>query len=197
MLLLLRQGLLIWLFNELRGGGLLFGIENFEFQILNILHNLVDCDFMDFLMVTVSAIGNSGAVWIVTALLMIISKKYRRWGAVLGVGLLLGLVFGNVILKNVIARPRPCWLFEDIDMLISVPLDYSFPSGHTLASFTSAFLLLSADKRLGIPALVLAILIAFSRMYLFAHFPTDVLGAMAISGIIYLLLVKRFKNKEL
>lgn len=152
---------------------------------------------MDFLMVTVSALGNSGAVWIVATLLMIFSKKYRRWGAVVGIGLLLGLIFGNVILKNLIARPRPCWLFEGIDMLIPMPIDYSFPSGHTLASFTSAFVLLSADKRLGIPAAVLAAVMAFSRMYLFVHFPTDILGGIVLSGVIYLGMMKILKKKKL
>lgn len=170
---------------------MLFGCEVFEFKMLNAIHNLVQCDFMDILMKTISAIGNGGAVWIVAALIMLATKKYRRLGLKLAIGLIAGLIFGNIILKNLVARPRPCWIFEDIDMLIAVPQDFSFPSGHTLASFTSAFILLDADKRMGVPAIILATVMAFSRMYLFVHFPTDILGGIILSGIIFVMIKKK------
>ncbi len=99
-------------------------------------------------------------------------------------GMLTGLIIGNLILKNLVARERPCWIDSDILMLISIPEDYSFPSGHTLASTISAVILMQEDKKLGIPAVILAVLIAFSRMYLFVHFPTDILGGLLLGLVI-------------
>lgn len=97
-------------------------------------------------------------------------------------GLACCAVIGNLILKNLVARSRPFFFNTAVDLLISVPTDYSFPSGHTMSSFTAAVILYHADKRLGIPALILAFLIAFSRLYLYVHFPSDVIAG-ALIGI--------------
>lgn len=175
---------------------MLFGCETFEFWIMNAIHNALQCDFMDFFMRLISEIGNGGAVWIVTALILISKRKYRILGLELAFGLLLGLVLGNFILKNLIARPRPCWIFENINMLIDVPRDFSFPSGHTLSSFTAAFILLSGNRRMGVVAIILASLMAFSRIYLFVHFPTDIMGGIILSGIIFGILKLILKNKN-
>ena len=155
---------------------------------------------MDGLMKWLSIVGNGGALWIVVAVVMMISGKYRKVGFMMSAGLLLGLVFGNLILKNLIARPRPCWIETEYNMLITIPTDFSFPSGHTLASFISAFVLLDNSKKLGIPALILAMFIAFSRMYLFVHFPTDILGGIILATLIVLgmkLFLKLHKKKML
>ena len=175
---------------------MLFGCESFEFEIMTAIHSLVQSDFMDFFMTAISTIGNGGAIWIMVAIIMLATKKYRRLGIKLVIGLILGLVFGNIILKNLIARPRPCWIFENIDMLIAVPQDFSFPSGHTLASFTSAFILVAENRKMGIPALIVAILMAFSRMYLFVHFPTDILGGIILSGTIFVIMNTILKKKN-
>ena len=95
--------------------------------------------------------------------------------------LLCGLIFGNLLLKPLIARVRPYDLREGIELLISKPSDYSFPSGHTLASFEAAVVLMVRErKRFGWAALVLAVLIAFSRLYLYVHYPSDVLGGILL-----------------
>ena len=91
-----------------------------------------------------------------------------------------GYVTGNLFLKNVIARSRPCWIEPQVPLLVPVPRDYSFPSGHTLVSFEGAVCMWCFDRRWGAPALVLAGLIGFSRMYLFVHFPTDILGGLVL-----------------
>jgi len=179
---------------------MLFGTETFEFEILKWINSFFQSDFMDFLMTKISWIGNNGAVWIVVALVMLALPKYRRCGAVMAAGLILGLVFGNIILKNLIARPRPCWIFEGIEMVITVPKDYSFPSGHTLSSFVSAFVILGRDRQLGIIAFCVAAVMAFSRLYLFVHFPTDILGGIMLAAAIYFLALKRFlktNNKKM
>lgn len=98
-------------------------------------------------------------------------------------GLAVGVLVGNVCLKNLIARPRPCWLDDSVMMLISSTTDYSFPSGHTLSSVIGATVLTKTDRRFGWAAIPLAAVIAFSRLYLFVHFPSDILAG-AILGVI-------------
>lgn len=139
---------------------------------------------MDSFMVTVTHLGDAGIVWITLGFILCICRKTRVCGILLLTGLLIGLLLGNVALKNIIARDRPCWIREMTDLLIAVPKDYSFPSGHTLSSFIAATVLFHCDKRWGIPAYILAALIAFSRLYLFVHFPTDVLAGMILGIII-------------
>lgn len=110
--------------------------------------------------------------------------KTRKVGILVSVALLLDVLTCNVILKPLIARTRPYDVNKAVELLIRAPRDYSFPSGHTAASFAAAAALWFADKKkLAIPALVLAVLIAFSRMYFYVHYPTDVLGG-AILGMV-------------
>ena len=114
---------------------------------------------------------------------MLFTKNYRRQCVILLAGLAVGVLVGNVCLKNLIARPRPCWLDDSVMMLISSPADYSFPSGHTLSSVIGATVLTKTDRRFGWAAIPLAAVIAFSRLYLFVHFPSDILAG-AILGVI-------------
>ena len=96
-------------------------------------------------------------------------------------------IIGNLILKNLIARERPCWLDTQIALLIKSPKDYSFPSGHSMNGFAASIALLCNDKKLGIPAVILASLIAFSRLYHFVHFPTDVMVGILIGTTVAIL----------
>lgn len=128
----------------------------------------------------VSYLGNSGQIWILVGIIMLFFKKYRKTGLTVLLALLLCLIFGNAILKNLIARQRPCWIDESVKLLISTPTDYSFPSGHTFSSFAASLSIFMYHKKLGISAFVLAILIAFSRLYLFVHFPTDIIGGIVL-----------------
>lgn len=151
-----------------------------EFQILyaiNKLHNII----LDNVMVIITKLGNAGWFWIVLAVILMVYKKTRKCGILMLISLLTGLLIGNVALKNIIARQRPCWIDPNITLLIPNPTDFSFPSGHTLASFEAATMIFLHNKKYGTLALGLAILIAFSRLYLFVHFPTDILGG-AILG---------------
>ncbi len=157
-------------------------MQQIEFQILDWIQNNLRCDFLDGFFKFVTALGDSGTIWIAAGLVLLFFKRYRRVGVTVLFGLLCGLVIGNLILKNVIARERPCWINEAVSLLIKVPTDYSFPSGHTLSSTIAATCMILYDKKIGIPACILAVLIAFSRLYLYVHFPTDILGA-AILGI--------------
>lgn len=102
-------------------------------------------------------------------------------------GLAVGVLAGNLTLKPLIARPRPCWLDESVQLLIANPTDYSFPSGHTLSSVIGATVLTKANRKFGFAAIPLAALIAFSRLYLYVPFPTDILGAAVLGMAIGLL----------
>lgn len=124
--------------------------------------------------------GDIGATWLFIALLCLLSNKHRKLGLLLLIGLALQVVVGNLLLKPLIARPRPCFLDESISLLIKLPEDYSFPSGHTFSSFLCASLIVKYHKKWGYFATFLASLIAFSRLYLFVHFPSDVIGGMIL-----------------
>ena len=137
-------------------------MNDFEIGILNFIHDTFACPFLDRVMPIITLFGDKGIFWIAAALLLIIIKKTRKTGIMMGTALLLGLIIGNLILKNAVARTRPYDVNTAMqaELLVKTLSDFSFPSGHTLASFEAATVLMIRDKRFGIPALILAILIA-------------------------------------
>ncbi len=128
---------------------------------------------------------------------MLCTKKYRRQGVILLAGLAAGVLVGNVCLKNLIARPRPCWLDDSVKLLIPVPTDYSFPYGHTLSSVIGATVLTKTNRRFGWAAIPLAAIIVFSRLYLFVHYPSNILAGAVLGVAIGLAVYRvgmRYKN---
>lgn len=159
--------------------------EHFDLPILDWIAETLHCNFLDFLMPLITVLGNAGIFWIVVAVVLLLIPKYRKIGLGMGAALIIGLLVCNITLKPLIARPRPydyqlTHFGKTIQLLIARPHDFSFPSGHTLASFEGATVLLIGNKKLGIPAMILACLIAFSRMYLYVHYPTDVLVSVVL-----------------
>ncbi len=127
----------------------------------------------------VTYLGESGIFWILLSLLIIALGRKNGWrttGCLMLAAMLLGLLLGEIALKNIICRPRPFQEMPEISLLIPPPSGYSFPSGHSCASFAAATIIFLKDKRPGTAALALAALIAFSRVFLFVHYPTDVLA---------------------
>lgn len=158
-------------------------VTNVDFAILNFIQTHMHFPLLDSLMKFFTFLGNGGMVWVVLALCLCFAKKYRPCGIALLIGLLLGLLIGTWGLKNVICRPRPFEQDTTAVLLIPPPSGYSFPSGHALSSFTAAFLLLMYRvKYLDWAALLLACLVAFSRLYLFVHFPTDIIGGILLAA---------------
>ena len=129
-----------------------------------------------------TALGNGGVLWIVLCLLLLCFKKTRAAVAAGLVALICVHLLNNLLLKGLVARPRPFY-GVDIDLLIAAPGGWSFPSGHASTGFAAATAIFLKDKRVGIPALAAAALIAFSRLYFFVHFPSDVCVG-AIEGIL-------------
>ena len=146
-----------------------------EFNVLDQIQQYLANDFLNLLIPRVSSLGDAGLIWIVLSVLLLLFPKTRKAGLASGIALLFMLVTGNMILKPLVARLRPFAVNTAVELLIPPPTDFSFPSGHTYASFASASAIFRNSRRIGIPALILAFLIAFSRLYLYVHYPTDVL----------------------
>ena len=151
---------------------------------LSILDALQGCriPFLDRVLSAVTHLGDHGIFWIALALVLLCIPRTRRLGVCVALALILDLLLCNILIKPLVARPRPCWLDETVVLLVASPKDYSFPSGHSLCAFIAAVILLRYDRRFGIPALILAILLAFSRLYLFLHFPSDVLAGILLGA---------------
>lgn len=172
---------------------------NFDLELLNLIYGFFHCAFLDAVLPFISSMGDAGIVWIIIAVVMLCFKNTRRQGVMLALALILCLLIGNITLKPLINRTRPYEIDRSIELLIEKLSDGSFPSGHTLSSFASATVLLLCFRKKAIPAAVLAVLIAFSRLYLRVHFPTDVLGGMILGtaiGFIAYKCVKRFKSSR-
>ncbi|WP_180339376.1 phosphatase PAP2 family protein [Peptoniphilus catoniae] len=143
-------------------------------------------------------LGTAGIAFVVLGLILIIKKETRPMGFHIILSLILCLVFGNIILKPSLARTRPFIKYKK-PILISPPKDYSFPSGHTYASFATAFSIRSYNKSFSNFMLILASLFAFSRLYLYVHYPTDILGGIVLGYICSKLsekIIKKFFSKK-
>lgn len=171
---------------------------NIELKILDWFQTL-HTPVLDKFMTSVTKLGNAGIFWIILTVLFLLIPKMRKTGVVMAVALIIDLLLCNVLLKNLVARTRPYDVNTVIQLLVAKLRDYSFPSGHTAASFASvAALYFAGEKKLWKPALVLACLIAVSRLYLYVHYPTDVLGGVVIgiiAGYLGYRLVKVLEDK--
>ena len=169
---------------------------SFDLPILEWIQSTLQSGFMDTIMPIITLFGDAGIFWMVWATLLLFLPKYRRTGLGMWFALAMGLLICNITLKPLVGRMRPydfqiqelgkTW--NDIllggKLLVDTPHDYSFPSGHTIASFEACTVLLLNSKLMGIPAVILAILIAFSRLYLYVHYPTDVIFSL-FAGILF------------
>lgn len=171
---------------------------NIELKILDWFQTL-HTPVLDKFMTSVTKLGNAGIFWIILTVLFLLIPKMRKTGVVIAAALIIDLLLCNVLLKNLVARTRPYDVNTGIQLLVAKLRDYSFPSGHTAASFASAAALyFTGEKKLWKPALVLACLIAVSRLYLYVHYPTDVLGGVVIgiiAGYLGYRLVKVLEDK--
>ena len=171
-----------------------------DISILDFMQTYFRNDLFDAVMPWITRLGDYGILWIFCALVLLVIPKTRRVGGILAVSLALEALLCNVILKPLVARTRPYEVNTMIELLIARPLDYSFPSGHTAAAFASALALYFGRNRLWIPALILAVLLAFSRMYLYVHYPSDVLAGALIgiaAGWAGSVLLRNFENGKM
>lgn len=156
-----------------------------ESAILLWIQNNLRCGLLTPLMRAITTLGNGGAFWIALTVLLLIFRRTRRIGVYCAASMLLTLLVVNLCIKPLAARTRPYELIQGLEILVSRPHDYSFPSGHSANSLSCAWTLFRlAPKKYGVPALVLAVLIALSRLYVGVHFPTDVLAGAAIGVLL-------------
>ena len=128
-----------------------------EIHILDMIQNL-RTPIGDVVVPLITRLGDAGIIWIILTVLLLIIPKTRKTGVIM------------------MARTRPFDVNTAVQLLVAKPRDYSFPSGHTAASFASVTALyLAGEKKMWKAALVLAVLIALSRLYLYVHYPTDII----------------------
>lgn len=152
-------------------------IQSVDLSAVRFVRDNIANEVLDVIFRIITLFGEAGIVPIVLAVVMMFFRKTRKAGIVMGCSLALGFLIGNLALKNIVARPRPYSVDTHIKLIVGELGDYSFPSGHTLATFECAVcLLLNKFKRAGIAALIIAVLVAFSRVYLYVHYPTDVIA---------------------
>lgn len=169
-------------------------INSIDINIMSFIRDYFKCGFLDLLMPIISNLGNSGFIWIIISLILIFNKKYRFAGIVTLLTLLTAVVLGEGIIKNLVQRPRPYAFLDTTSLLVKVPNSYSFPSGHTSTAFGAALVLGNYFKKYKFLIFFFACVIGFSRVYLFVHFPSDVLGGIVIGAISYKLVTYLFNK---
>jgi len=168
-------------------------LNPYELPILDWIRNHVANPFLDVIMPIITHFCEGGIGWILIAVVLLFFRKTRKTGITMGIALVIGLLLCNLTLKPIVGRMRPFAFNPDIELIIPQPSEYSFPSGHSVSSFEGAFAIYLYNKKWGIPALVLATLIALSRLYLYVHYPTDVLFG-SLLGCLFAWLAYLFVN---
>ena len=152
-------------------------------QILLWIQEHIRNDILTTVFRFITKLGDGGLVWILIAVLCILFRQHRKAGMLSIISLFCSILINNLLLKNLLGRVRPYEVVEGLQHLIPAPVDYSFPSGHAGSSFAVAvILLIYLPKRYGIPAIILAGLIACSRLYLGVHYVLDVLSGSVIGA---------------
>lgn len=165
-------------------------ITQIDFAILNGLQNILHCKFSDIFFANITHFGDAGIFWIITSILLLISKKTRKFGIVLLFTMGVCFISYDLVIKNLVGRLRPYQQNPMFQIIIPEPHGSSFPSGHSAISFCAATLYFlfrkecEFAKKVWIPVLILAVLIMISRLYLYVHFPSDVLCG-ALLGIAF------------
>lgn len=159
-------------------------VELIDTSAMHLIHDAVHCGFLDILMPFVSLLGTGGFIWIVVAAFLLINKNTRATGVTMCAAMLLCYLCGNLLLKNLVARPRPYSLDPSIVLLVPPSVEpYSFPSGHTMNAVSASATLMMRKTRFAWAAMLLAAMTAFSRIYLMMHFPLDVVAGAIIGAV--------------
>ena len=149
-------------------------MTDIDYRILDFIRENLSCKPMDAIMKCFTFLGEAGWFWILLGIVLAAVPKTRRIGVTVLTALVFSLIVCNIAVKPLVARIRPYDFKEGIEIIISKPPDFSFPSGHASASFAAAAAIFAYHKKWGSGALAVAALIAFSRLYLYVHYPSDV-----------------------
>lgn len=150
--------------------------------VLMWIRDNLSCGFLDAVMPVISRICTADIIWFIAVLLMIRDRRTRKAGTVLLLALVISILIVNIILKPAVGRIRP-YDALDVPIIVSPSSEYSFPSGHTTGvTVMASVLLLSGYRKAGYGMSVFVVMVMFSRMYLFMHYPTDIMGGI-LAGI--------------
>ena len=148
---------------------------------LSLLYNIPRTDFFDnFFLFFTQLPGSIGQLWLILGIVLLIFKKTRKTGAAVLLSYVGVLLFGELLLKHLVTRLRPCQIDQAFAMLVERPTSSSFPSTHSAFAFGAATAIFMNYRKAGVAAFIVAALVAFSRLYLFVHFPTDVLCGIVL-----------------
>ena len=171
-----------------------------DFSILYAIQNMRNPIMDAFILALTNIMGSYGQIWLIIGAALCIFKKTRSCGAAILISYALVFLTGQFALKDLIARARPCHIDETVELLVRRPSSFSCPSTHTAWAFAAATSIFLYFRKPGIGVLIIAALIGFSRMYLFVHFPTDVLLGAVLGIILAFVTVKvqkRGKNLQI
>lgn len=170
-------------------------VTELDVAILLWIQNHIRCEALSPFVKAITHLGDLGLIWILLGLALLIGKKTRPVGYAALLSLCLGALFNNILLKNMVARPRPYDVSPLIHPLVARPKDFSFPSGHTCASFASAFVYYRmCPKRYGVPLMVLACGIGLSRLYVGVHYLSDVVAGGLVGFLASVLALKSIEK---
>lgn len=171
--------------SQLDGQTLLFIQDHLRFEELNPF------------MIRFTNLGEFGLIWIIITVLLLIPKKSRRAGICSALALVASLCVTNFFLKNYVARVRPYEVVEGLTSLLGPVGEWSFPSGHASSGFAAAAAIYkSRPKWVGVPCIILAALLAWSRLYVGVHYPSDVIGGAIIGALLGLIVFWIFGERE-
>ena len=172
-------------------------IQNFDFSVLNGIQDALKCDFLDAVVPFLTHLGH-GIIWSLLGLIFIFTRKYRFNGVTIISVLIVTVIISEFIIKPLFMRERPYLLNPEILLLIPEPSGTSFPSSHTSTSFAAAVQFFGINKKAGIFAVIGAAIIAFTRLYLYVHFPTDILAGIVLGvtlGITVMFSANKIRHK--
>ncbi len=153
-------------------------------EILLWIQQHLRADFLNPVVKGITYLGNGGILMIALCIILMIIPKTRRLGIVCSCSLAATFLLNNLLLKNIVARTRPYEAVNGLSRIIGKQSDYSFPSGHSGASFAVAVpIFKECPRRIGVPVLILAFLIALSRLYVGVHYPTDIIAGILLGTL--------------
>jgi undecaprenyl-diphosphatase len=170
-------------------------LQCFDIKMLNLLNRRFRYALLDEIMPWFTAAGNGGLVWIIISIFLMSYENYRIEGYMIITSLLVTTIIGEGVIKHLIKRTRPFAELLENKLLISKPITYSFPSGHTASSFAAAGIFLAMNNEFSILVVILASLIAFSRIYLNVHYPTDVAIGIILGLLCSRLVITIFRRE--
>lgn len=174
-------------------------ITALDFNIVLWVQQHIRSPFLSAFFIPFTTIGNAGILFILIGIIMLFFKKTRQSGRLLLLSITISFILNDIVIKNIVQRPRPYNTFSQIIPLVPPPGKYSFPSGHTAAAFSSMITLFFTQKKCALTGLFIALLMGFSRIYVGVHYPTDVFCGAILGttvAVVAAIIFKKTMHKE-